>query len=167
MRRLATSSLLALLCAAQPDATLAELPRQPVITLSAARQIAAAAEAEAARLAAPGAAIAITDAGGNLVLLERLDNTFAAGSRVSWGKAKTAALFRKPTKAFEDAINGGRTAMAAMEDFTPLQGGVPIQIDGYIVGAIGVSGAMSADQDTAIAEAAARAAQSALGTGAR
>ncbi len=145
----------------------AELPQHRVLTLDAAKQVAALAAAEAKRLGAPGAAIAIVDAGGNLIYLERLDNTFAAGSRVSTGKARTAALFKKPTKALEDTINGGRTAMASLDDFTPLQGGVPLDIDGQIVGAIGVSGASNAQQDTAIAEAAANAAHTLLADGKR
>jgi len=87
------------------------------------------------------------------VALERIDGTFAAGATISIGKARTAALFKKSTKAFEDTINGGRTAMAALPDsfFTPLQGGVPIVIDGQIVGAIGVSGAASKEQDEELA----------------
>lgn len=74
---------------------------------------------------------------------------------VSTGKARTAALFGKPTKVFEELINKGRTAMAALPDFTPLQGGVPLLLDGRVVGAIGVSGAASAQQDHDIATVAA------------
>ena len=144
------------------NASNAALPQQRTLTLDAAKQVADLAAAEAKRLGAPGAAIAIVDAGGNLVFLERLDNTFAAGSRISTGKARTAALFKKPTKALEDTINGGRTAMAALDDFTPLQGGVPIEVEGPIVGAIGISGASNAQQDTEIAEAAAAAAHTML-----
>jgi glc operon protein GlcG len=76
---------------------------------------------------------------------------------ISIGKARTAALFRRPTKAFEDIINKGRTAMTTLNDFTPLQGGVPIVIDGQVVGAVGVSGAASAQQDEEIAVAGANA----------
>lgn len=159
-RTLAAGAMLTLLlCAAQ---TVAAPPVKPVLTLDAAKQIAAAAVDYARHTQAPGAAIAIVDDGGQLVYLERLDNTFAAGSRISTGKARTAALFRKPTKAFEDSINKGRTAMAALDDFTPLQGGVPLIADGQLVGAVGVSGAASADQDSAIAEAAAQAAATLL-----
>jgi glc operon protein GlcG len=68
-------------------------------------------------------------------------------------------MFRKPTRVFEDVINKGRTAMAALPDFTPLQGGVPLEIDGQVVGAIGVSGAASAQQDEELALAGARALQ--------
>ncbi len=96
--------------------------------------------------------IAIVDDGGNTICLERTDNTFPAGAAISIGKARTAVLFKRPTKVFETIIKNGRTAMVALNDFTPLQGGVPILVDGQIVGAIGVSGAASADQDEEIAE---------------
>jgi glc operon protein GlcG len=128
----------------------------PILTLSDAARIMEAAKSKAADLNASGA-IAVTDAGGHLLMLERLDGTFPAGSAVSAGKARTAATFRKPTKAFEDSINGGRIAMAAMSDFTPLQGGIPLIIDGVVVGGIGVSGAHSAAEDEQIALAGAEA----------
>ncbi|HEX9788584.1 MAG TPA: heme-binding protein, partial [Candidatus Binatia bacterium] len=113
---------------------------------------------------APGGAIAVVDEGGNLVAVEQLDNTFAAGANISIGKARTAALFKRPTKAFEDIINTGRTAMTTLNDFTPLQGGVPILVDGQIVGAVGVSGAASAQQDEEIALAGARVFAAAAGS---
>jgi glc operon protein GlcG len=69
------------------------------------------------------------------------------------GKARTAAIFKKPTKDFEDTINKGRFTMTALPDFTPLQGGVPIVHDGQVIGAIGVSGAKSAQQDEEVAKA--------------
>ena len=108
---------------------------------------------EAKKLNAPGAAIAVVDDGGNLLALERLEGTFAAGSQISIGKARTAALFKRETKAFEEIIKNGRTAMVSLPDslFTPLQGGIPIVVDGQIVGAVGVSGAASAQQDTELA----------------
>jgi glc operon protein GlcG len=130
------------------------------LPLADAKRVAVAAVAYAREHAAPGGAIAIVDAGGHLVYLERLDGSFPAAAAISAGKARTAALFRKPTKAFEDLVNDGRTTMVALPDvtpFTPLQGGVPLERDGVVVGAIGVSGAASAQQDTEIAEAAARA----------
>src|SRR5262249_27321645 len=85
----------------------------------------------------------------------------AAGANISIGKARTAVLFQKPTKVFEDIINKGRTAMAALPDtfFTPLQGGIPVNVDGQIIGGIGVSGASSAAQDEEIAIAGAEAAK--------
>jgi uncharacterized protein GlcG (DUF336 family) len=127
------------------------------LNISGAKKVVAAAVAEAKKLNAPGAAIAVVDDGGNLMAVERLDNTFAAGANISIGKARTAALFKRPTKAFEDIINNGRTAMTSLNDFTPLQGGVPIVINGQIVGAIGVSGAASAQQDEDLAMAGAAA----------
>ncbi len=128
----------------------AQVVEKKVLTLEGARRAIAAAEAEARRNKA-GGIIAVVDDGGNLMALERLEGTFAAGARVSIGKARTAALFKKPTRFFEEVINKGRTAMTAVEDFTPLIGGVPIVIEGQIVGAIGVSGANSAQQDEELA----------------
>lgn len=127
------------------------------LNLEGAKKVIATAVAEAKKLNAPGAAIAVVDEGGNLMAVERLDNTFAAGANISIGKARTAAIFKRPTKAFEDIINKGRTAMTSLNDFTPLQGGVPIMVDGQIVGAIGVSGAASAQQDEDLANAGAAA----------
>ena len=83
--------------------------------------------------------------------LERLDGTFAMGATISIGKARTAVLFKKPTRFFEELINKGRTAMTAVDGFTPLIGGIPIVIDGQVVGGIGVSGAASANQDEDLA----------------
>lgn len=147
--------LLAAVAAAEPAA--AQVAQKKTLTLDGARRVLSAAQAEARRLDAPGGVMAVVDDGGNLVALERLDGTFAAGAAVSIGKARTAALFKKPTKFFEDVVKNGRTAMVALNDFTPLQGGVPIVVQGEIVGAIGVSGAASADQDTQIAAAGAAA----------
>ena len=127
------------------------------LTLDGAKKVIAAAVAEARSKNAPGGAIAVVDEGGNLVAVERLDNTFAAGANISIGKARTAALFKRPTKFFEDVINKGRAAMATLPDFTPLQGGIPIIVDGQVVGAVGVSGAASAQQDEELAIAGANA----------
>lgn len=120
------------------------------LTLEGAKKAAAAA-AEEARRHGDGGAIAIVDQGGNLIYLERLNDTFPAGSSVSIGKARTAALFHKPTAAFEEIIRSGRTPMLALADFTPLQGGVPLEVEGTVVGGIGVSGAASQQRDEAIA----------------
>lgn len=125
------------------------------LTLDGAKRVVAGAVAEAHRRNTTGV-IAVVDDGGSLMALERLDGTFAAGALISVGKARTAALFKKPTKAFEDIINEGRTAMTTV-DFTPLQGGVPITVDGAIVGAVGVSGASSAQEDEELATAGAAA----------
>ena len=132
------------------------------LTLDGAKKVIEAAKAEAKRVNAPSGVIAVVDDGGNLMALERLDGTFAAGANISIGKARTAALFKRPTKAFEDIIKNGRTAMVALPDsfFTPLQGGVPVTVDGQIVGAVGVSGAASAQQDEDLAVAGAKALES-------
>ena len=130
------------------------------LSLAGAERALSAAKAEAARLQAPGAVIAVVDDGGNLMALERLDGTFAAGANVSIGKARTAVLFKKPTRVFEELINSsgkGRTVMASLENFTPLIGGIPIIVDGEIVGGVGVSGAATADQDEKLAVAGANA----------
>lgn len=129
------------------------------LTIEGAKRVIAAAVAEAKRVNAPGGVIAVVDDGGNLMALERLDGTFAAGANISIGKARTSALFKRPTRVFEDIIKNGRTAMVALPDafFTPLQGGVPITVNGQIVGGIGVSGAASAQQDDELAIAGANA----------
>jgi glc operon protein GlcG len=131
----------------------AQVVERKTLTLDGARKVIAGAIAYAKKNNAPGGVIAVVDEGGNLMALERLDGTFAAGANISIGKARTAVLFKRPTKAFEDIIKNGRTAMVALPDayFTPLQGGIPIQIDGQIVGGVGVSGAASAQQDEELA----------------
>ena len=128
------------------------------LTISGARTAIAAAVAEARKRNTTGV-IAVVDEGGNLMAVERIDGTFSAGANISIGKARTAALFKRPTKVFEDAIKNGRTAMVALPDslFTPLQGGIPIEIGGQIIGAVGVSGASSAQEDEELAIAAAEA----------
>ena len=130
------------------------------LTIEGAKKVIAGAVAEAKKKNAPGGVIAVVDDGGNLMALERMDNTFAAGANISIGKARTAALFKKPTKVFEDIVNKGRTTMVALNDFTPLQGGIPIEWEGRIVGAVGVSGAASAQQDEELAIAGAKALES-------
>jgi uncharacterized protein GlcG (DUF336 family) len=144
---LAASLLIALVSAPSQAAD------KPVLSLDQAKQLIAAASAEAKRVGAPGGAIAVVDDGGYLISAERWDNTFPSASVLSLGKARTSALFRKPSKLFEDLINKGRFAMTALPDtlLTPLQGGVPISIKGQVVGAVGVSGAASAQQDEELA----------------
>jgi len=135
--------------------TNAQTVEKKALTIDGAKKVIAGAVAYAKKNNAPGGAIAVVDDGGNLMAVERLDGTFAAGANISIGKARTAALFKRPTKVFEDIIKNGRTSLIALPDayFTPLQGGVPITIDGQIVGGIGVSGAASAQQDEEIATA--------------
>ena len=137
----------------------AQIADKKVLTLDGARKVIAAAEAYAKKNNAPGGVIAVVDDGGNLMALERLDGTFSAGANISIGKARTAVMFKKPTKVFEDIIKNGRTSMVALENFTPLQGGVPILLDGQVIGGVGVSGASSAQQDEELAIAGAAAIQ--------
>src|SRR5438477_1143629 len=132
----------------------AQTVEKKTLTLKGAESVIAAAKAEAQKLQAPGGVIAVVDDGGNLMALERLDGTFSAGANISIGKARTAVMFKKPTRFFEELINSngkGRTVMTALDNFTPLIGGIPITVDGQIVGGVGVSGAASADQDEKLA----------------
>src|SRR2546429_7812138 len=132
----------------------AQTVEKKTLTLKGAESVIAAAKAEAQKLQAPGGVMAVVDDGGNLMALERLDGTFSAGANISIGKARTAVMFKKPTRFFEELINSsgkGRTVMTALENFTPLIGGIPITVDGQIVGGVGVSGAASADQDEHLA----------------
>ena len=127
---------------------------KPVLTLGDAKMVAAAAEKEALKRGAT-VVIAVVDDGGNLLLLERLDDTQVASVEVGIGKARTAAIFRRPSKVFEDQIKNGRVAALALPGATPLQGGIPIMINGSVVGAIGVSGnTPGEDEEIAIAGAA-------------
>ena len=116
-----------------------------------ARKVAAAAIAEGKKNGWMVAA-AIVDPGGDLVYFERIDGTQAGSSHVSVEKARSAVAFKRPTKAFEDALVAGRTAILAMPGAVPLEGGIPLVIGGEIVGAIGVSGATS-QQDGVCAKA--------------
>ena len=125
------------------------------ISLDGAKKIVTEAVKYAHSVNAPGGAIAVVDAGGALVYLERLDNTFSAAAEVSIKKASTSAAFKAPSSKLENAINGGRQALITV-GHTFLQGGVPILLDGQIIGAIGVSGSASAQQDEDIANAGAK-----------
>src|SRR5438045_4785305 len=131
----------------------AQTTEKKSLTIDGAKKVIAGAVAYAKKNNAPGGVIAVVDEGGNLMALERLDGTFAAGANISIGKARTSVLFKKPTKVFEDIIKNGRTAMVALPDafFTPLQGGIPIMAEGQIVGGVGVSGAASAQEEEELA----------------
>ncbi len=117
----------------------AELPVKRVLTLEVAKKIAGAAEAEAKKRGAT-VVIVVVDDGGHILLLERLDDTQVASVEVGIGKARTAAIFRRPSKVFEDQVRDGRVAALALPGATPLQGGIPITFEGKVIGAIGVSG---------------------------
>lgn len=152
MKRFLRPTLLAAALSLAPgSAASAQLLDAKVIGMDAARTMMTAAEAEATRNGWP-VAIAIVDAAGELILFHKLDGTQAASIDIAIGKASTAARLRRPTKALEDAIASGRMALAAVDGVLPLEGGVPIVVDGQVIGAIGVSGVTS-QQDAQVAEA--------------
>ena len=129
------------------------------LTLAAAKKVAAAAEKTAADNNWT-VVIAIVDDGGHLVYLSRVDGTQYGSVDVAIRKARTAAAFKRPTKVFEDAIAGGRTALLGLDAALPLEGGMPLALDGKVIGAIGVSGVTS-QQDGVVAKAGADAVASA------
>jgi uncharacterized protein GlcG (DUF336 family) len=136
-----------------PAASTATLPYGPAITLDQAKRAMAAAELEAAKNSWQ-VAITILDSGGNLIMFHRVDNAQLSATTVSEGKARTALEFKRPSKALDDAIAGGGAGMRllALKDITPIEGGMPVVVDGKIIGAIGVSGALSS-QDAQVAKA--------------
>jgi uncharacterized protein GlcG (DUF336 family) len=129
----------------------ADLATKQALTLAVVKQIAAAAESEAVKNNWK-VVIAIVDDGAQLVYLQRLDGAPMGSLDVALGKAQTAVKFQRPTKALEDVVTGGRTVLLAVPGVTPVQGGVPIVHEGAIIGAVGVSGATS-QQDEQIATA--------------
>ena len=138
-----------------------DLPVIKVLTLDAAKKIAGVAEAEAKKRGAT-VVIVVVDDGGHLLLLERLDDTQVASVEVGIGKARTAAIFRRPSKVFEDQVRDGRIAALALPGATPMQGGVPIVHEGKVIGAIGVSG-NTPQEDEDIAKAGAASTATAIG----
>jgi len=121
------------------------------ITLEAAKAMMAAGEAEA-RKNGWNVCIAIVDASGGLIMFQKLDDTQNGSIAVSQGKARTAALFKRPSRLLEEMIAQGKTAFLSVEGIVPLQGGVPVTVDGKVIGAVGVSGVTSAqDEQVAIA----------------
>jgi glc operon protein GlcG len=128
-------------------------PYGPAITLDQAKRVMAAAELEAAENSWQ-VAITILDSGGNLVMFHKFDNAQLSAVSVSEGKAQTALQFKRPSKDLDDAIarGGPGNRLLALKAITPIEGGLPIVVDGKIVGSIGVSGAISA-QDSQVAKA--------------
>ncbi len=141
------AACLAATAASQPD----ELPTKKVLSLDVARQVAAAAEKHA-RENQWNVCIAIVDDGGHLVYFQRMDGTQTGSVVVSQRKAQTAIAFKRPTKVFEEGVAGGRTALVALPGAVPLEGGIPLTVDGQMIGAIGISG-VTAQQDGMIAQA--------------
>ena len=146
-------------------ATQAQLPTKQVLTLDTAKKIAAAAEAEAKKRGAT-VVIAVVDDGGYLLVLERLDDTQVASVDVGIAKARTAAIFRRPSGVFEDQVKNGRIAALALPGAVALKGGVPIIVDGKVIGAVGISG-NSPQEDEDIARAAADSATATIKGGSR
>ena len=122
------------------------------ITLEDAKKAMAAAEEEA-RKNSWNVAIAILDAGGNLILFQKMDDTQLGSVNIAVGKGRTAVNFKRPTKALEDLVSGGRQVFIALEGITPLQGGLPVMTGGKLIGGVGVSGVLSS-QDEQVAQAA-------------
>jgi glc operon protein GlcG len=141
--------LLTFICAISSTA---QLSTKKALTLEAAKKIAASAEAEALKNKWT-MVIVLVDDGGNVMYLERMDNAQLGSIEVATQKAKTAISFKRPTKSFEERALAGRNVLLALPGAIPIEGGLPIVIDGQYLGAIGVSGGAS-DQDGAVAKAA-------------
>lgn len=148
--------LLAVTIAAPLAGTLsAQTYIQQAISLEGARSVVAAAEDEARRNNWK-VAIAVVDAHGELVFFVKMDDVQQQSVDIAQAKARTAARMRRPTKALEDAVAGGRNVLLAVDGVLPLEGGVPIIVEGRVIGAVGVSGVTS-QQDAQVATAGIRA----------
>lgn len=149
------SLVIGLVLAAVAAAAEPPLPTKPYLTLAAARRVAAAAEADAGKRGI-GVVVAVVDEGGTLIVLERLDAAQVASVDVAIAKARTAAIFRRPSRVFEEQVKGGRVAALALPGASALIGGLPLEYGGRVIGAIGVSGdSPQIDEDVAAAGAAA------------
>jgi len=127
------------------------MKNKPMLALDDAKRIASAAEAEASAHQW-NVVIAVCDDGGHLLLLHRMDGVAPVSAAIAPAKARTAAIGKRETKVYEDMINGGRTAFLSAPLEGMLEGGVPIIVDGHVVGAVGVSGVKS-PEDAQIAKA--------------
>ena len=145
------SPLLAAFLVSALGTSAAGLPSKKALTLSAAKETAAAAEAHAKKNSL-NVVIAILDDGGNLVYLERMDGAQTGSIEVAIKKAETAVAYRRPTKVFGNAVSNGATALLALPGALPFEGGIPLKAGEDLVGAIGVSG-VTAQQDGMIAQA--------------
>ena len=151
LKILAGAFAFALLAATPVRAQTTPPPYGPPIGIEGARAVMAAAETEASRNNW-AVVIAIIDSGGHIVMLHRYNDVQLSSIELSQGKAKTALMFKRPSKVLDDAIAGGGPGLRflALKDIVPLEGGLPLVIDGKIVGAIGVSGVLSS-QDAQVA----------------
>ena len=153
LKTLTGALVLALLAAVPARAQTTPPPYGPPIGIEGARAVMAAAESEAAKNNW-AVVISIIDSGGNIVMLHRHNDVQLSSIEISQGKAKTALMFKRPSKVLDDAISSGGAGLRflALKDIVPLEGGLPIVADGKIVGAIGVSGVLSS-QDSQVARA--------------
>ena len=153
LNTLAGAAALVLLAASPALSQTAPPPYGPPIGIEDARKVMSAAEGEAVKNKW-AVVISIIDSGGNIVMLHRRDDVQLSSIEIAQGKAKTALMFKRPSKVLDDAISSGGPGLRflALKDIVPLEGGLPIVADGKIVGAIGVSGVLSS-QDAQIARA--------------
>ncbi|HJS84211.1 MAG TPA: heme-binding protein [Acetobacteraceae bacterium] len=132
------------------SAASAQTIEKKALSLAAAKKVAAAAEAEAMKNKFT-MSIAVIDDGGFVVYQETMDETQHGSVGTALAKARSALFYKRPTKAFEEALASGRTGLLALPDAMPIEGGVPLSVEGKVIGAIGVSGGTSA-QDGQIAQ---------------
>jgi glc operon protein GlcG len=144
-----------MLMADVPIAQQPQLPSRKILTLDLARRVAAGAEAEAKRNNW-AVSIAVLDEAGHMMVFHRMDGAKLVATDIAVRKARTAVYFQGPTKALEEEVAGGRTALLPIDGFMPLEGGIPLIVDGILVGAIGVSG-VTGSQDAQCAQAGVRA----------
>ncbi len=151
MRKTVLLLSLILIAFLRPGHAEAQLVDTKAISLDGAKAILAAAEAEAERNSWP-MAIAVVDAGGQLIALHRRDGTQTASIQIAIDKARSAAAFRRPTEALQQMVAGGTVGVMNVEGAMPLGGGIPVLLEGVAIGAIGVSGG-SVAQDAQVAQA--------------
>jgi glc operon protein GlcG len=153
LKTLAGAGALALLAIVPASSQTAPPPYGPPIGIEDARKVMNAAEGEATKNKW-AVVISIIDSGGNIVMLHRRDDVQLSSIEIAQGKAKTALMFKRPSKVLDDAISSGGSGLRflALKDIVPLEGGLPLIADGKIVGAIGVSGVLSS-QDAQVARA--------------
>jgi glc operon protein GlcG len=149
MKRLCCTLVLALLVA--ETAPVAELATKKALTLEVAKEIAAA-SSRFAQKNKWNVVIAVVDDGGHLIYFERMDGVQTGSIQVAIQKAKTAAAFKRPTRLFEEAVADGRTVLVSLPGGMPFEGGVPVTVEGQVIGAVGISG-VTAQQDGMIAQA--------------
>ena len=154
IRRVMLAVLAAAVCVAPAAAQQIPGPYGPSVSLEQARGIVAAGRAEARRQNFL-MAFAVVDPSGDLVLFEKMDGTQTASIEVAADKARSAAAFRRPTKAFADSVAAGRVAVLSLKGVVAIEGGVPIVSGGRVIGALGVSGGTS-EQDGEVAAVALR-----------